>query len=222
MKPDHQQKQMLQAYLQKGLSYRETYEEVYDHILASLESKPTGISFADTVNAIIREDFGGSKDLWVMEKNCRKEVEKEVLRKYLRYCLSFFRLSSVIYVVPALLIYYISSYIGFSSFSLASILFAIASLPMLFIYVRYFKIGFVLGDTRPSLRDDVFRKVSYLPFRLFICCLFLFTIGNNAGIVLRRNGADPFILTTGLLLVLIHSLSVSKLNKDEFKMSLIQ
>lgn len=40
MRPSQQQKLWLQDYLRQVLTYRETYEEVYDHVLVALEDKP--------------------------------------------------------------------------------------------------------------------------------------------------------------------------------------
>jgi hypothetical protein len=222
MKPNQQQKQQLQEYLRKGLKYRETYEEVYDHILTVLESKPVGIPFAGTVNAIIREDFGGSNNLWVVENNCRKGVEKAMIRKYVNYLKSFFKISSLIYIIPLLCIFYVSFYIVFVPFSLVGILFIMAGLPIIFIPIRYFKVGYIWRDTRRSLRDSIFNKIAYLPLRLFMAGSIFFLAISNQVKLSSFKGIDPFILTAGTALILMHTLAVIKLNKDEFKMSLIQ
>ena len=39
MTPTNQQQQWLKDYLRAVLTYRETYEEVYDHVLLALEDK---------------------------------------------------------------------------------------------------------------------------------------------------------------------------------------
>jgi hypothetical protein len=39
MKPTEQEKQWLKEYLYQALTYRETFDEVYDHILLALEHK---------------------------------------------------------------------------------------------------------------------------------------------------------------------------------------
>jgi len=72
MTPDARQDELLKRYLRKVFFYRETYEEVYDHMLSALQVQPAGIPFEAAVNNIICNDFGGHNNLLVMERNCKK------------------------------------------------------------------------------------------------------------------------------------------------------
>lgn len=58
MKPTLQQGEILKKYLREALLYRETYEEVYDHVLTSLAQKSEESSFQNAVNEILNDDFG--------------------------------------------------------------------------------------------------------------------------------------------------------------------
>ncbi len=68
MKLDARQDELLKHYLRKVFLYRETYEEVYDHMISALEERPYTVSFQYAVNDIIRRDFGGHNNLSVIAK----------------------------------------------------------------------------------------------------------------------------------------------------------
>ncbi len=107
MKPSEQQLKVLQAYLYKTLSYRETYEEIYDHILSAVEFQPGNISFEDAVNNIIRNDFGSPENLLKIEKDIKNALVKDAVRKYFTYLSACFKFPGMLYtVMGALLTYY--------------------------------------------------------------------------------------------------------------------
>ncbi len=82
MKPTSEQKQWLKDYLHKVMTYRETYEEVYDHMLLSIENHPAKEYFATVVVDIVENDFGGIDGLAELEENCRQAVEANTWAQY--------------------------------------------------------------------------------------------------------------------------------------------
>lgn len=97
MKPTEQEKQWLQDYLYQSLSYRETYSEVYDHILLALEDRPAREFFASTVNDIIEEDFGGSINMLNMEVECTYTVKEDIISQYRNNINRWFKFPLIIY-----------------------------------------------------------------------------------------------------------------------------
>jgi S-adenosylmethionine:tRNA-ribosyltransferase-isomerase (queuine synthetase) len=87
MKPTLQQTQILKKYLRSTLDYRETYQEIYDHILSAVEGNTAGASFEEVVNNIINTDFGGAKGLVRLERQYYKSVVREVISQQWRYFL---------------------------------------------------------------------------------------------------------------------------------------
>jgi hypothetical protein len=68
MKLTEQEDQFLKQYLSKVLKYRETYDELYDHIITALSHRATITSFEETIADIISDDFGGPGNLLKLEK----------------------------------------------------------------------------------------------------------------------------------------------------------
>jgi hypothetical protein len=109
MKPNQKQKLWLQSYLGAVLKYRETYEEVYDHVLLALENRHQEKFFEGTVNAIINEDFGGVNGLFAMERNC----ENAMVKQYWRLFSSYLKLPYLICIaVISVILAYIAVYVN--------------------------------------------------------------------------------------------------------------
>ncbi|MEB0262970.1 MULTISPECIES: hypothetical protein [unclassified Mucilaginibacter] len=112
MKPSEQQLKVLQAYLYKTLSYRETYEEILDHVLTAIEVKrrsgdmrDIGVVFQDVVDT----DFGGYRGIEELALKQVKIYQKHIgatfsktLRSYFNWkVLTFtFMVSALAYTLP--------------------------------------------------------------------------------------------------------------------------
>ncbi|MFD2873890.1 hypothetical protein ACFS5N_15520 [Mucilaginibacter ximonensis] len=68
MKPIAEQQQSIKTLLRSILKYKETYDEVYDHILSSLEGLPTDANFAHTIRDIVENELGGARGLKTLER----------------------------------------------------------------------------------------------------------------------------------------------------------
>jgi ABC-type multidrug transport system fused ATPase/permease subunit len=227
MKPNQQQKQWLQDYLYQVMAYRETYEEVYDHILTALEEKPEQQFFERTVSEIITDDFGGHNSLLEMEENCKNAVGREVISHYWNYFGAFLKSSLVILTaVIASVIYYVASHISF--ISMAVIYFIIFYMPVFLLAIRGFRIGYKFANTKTTMWDNVFRKVVYKPFLYYLLASTLFnSLFISLSYVFHYNTGtyipgirDCYFLTIILTALTIHTLSYLRLYRDEFRASL--
>ncbi|MCJ8210198.1 hypothetical protein MUY27_10790 [Mucilaginibacter sp. RS28] len=77
-----EQKQNLYHYLDEVFTYRETLNEVYDHILSAAEQYQGDLSFQDTVNYIIKSDFGGSNKFKDLEKSYQSAAKEDVWNQF--------------------------------------------------------------------------------------------------------------------------------------------
>jgi hypothetical protein len=234
MKPTTEEKQWLQEYLYQALSYRETYAEVYDHILLALEDRPAREFFASTVNDIIEEDFGGSINMLNMETECKVTTNSEVKSQYWHIVGGWFTTPLIAYtvVIFALLFFALSlnnfkikMAIGIASFLVGVLL------PIILISVRSFKIGRTYGDTKECIRDRAFR---WLIYGFFLVSMFVLgPVSNFLKVIMMHAfhyhsdkefgvSISGHILTaTNLMIVIIHFLSLVKLYRDEFKTGMI-
>jgi hypothetical protein len=217
MRTTAQQNQLLKQYLQGSLQYRETYEEVYDHIISAVECVPAGASFENEVNRVICEDFGGYEELAEMENMAKKEAIVNGLKKYLSYFNSYLKWPVLLSTIAgSVCVYFALTQLRFVPVVLKDIFAMVCICPKLLSLFRYYQTGYILKDTRKSVKDNIFNKIAQVPLTLFI----LFMLWSNNGL---NKGSDinPVVLTVLFVLAVNYTLSLFKLYKDEFKMSII-
>ena len=177
MKPDEQQKQWLRGYLREVLTYRETNEEVYDHVLTALGNKPLDRFFETTIMAIIEEDFGGSNGLLKLEENFERGFSAEINKRYNSY------FNRKVITVPRLvylpaLAFIISQFVVpyYLHPTGARVLFFYINAVVVFTWVTPFglfalsglKVGFMFKSAKSSAKDNAFRKIAIRPFKYLI------------------------------------------------------
>jgi hypothetical protein len=82
MKPNQQQLETIEDLLGSISKYRETYEELYDHILSALEAMPEEAVFADALYSIMENELGGKCGITNIESKYRRTAIKEIAMKY--------------------------------------------------------------------------------------------------------------------------------------------
>ena len=87
MKLTEEQLVVLKNNLHERITYQETYNEVYDHILTALENTDDNVPLAQALDNIMQNDFGGFKGLQVIEKKRRWMVARQMAKKQLWYFL---------------------------------------------------------------------------------------------------------------------------------------
>jgi hypothetical protein len=223
MKPDICQNKSLKQYLRKALRYRETYEEVYDHLLSALESKPENVTFENAVNSIIQCDFGGYENLPAMEKNCKKVASNDAGIRQFYYTVSYFKFSSLFYLVAfSTAVYFILSIIPLGKYTIETLLGVLVFIPNFIVLIRHFNTGYVFGDTKTSMRDDIILNLAALPLRVFIVTNgLIFVLSINKSIPTFWNNINQFILMIIIVLTSIYTIAFFKLSNDEFETSII-
>jgi hypothetical protein len=217
MKPDQRQLKVLADYLHKTLSYRETYEEIYDHILTALEHQPDGVRFEDAVNNIICNDFGSPGNLLKIEKANKDALVKESTKKYMNFFTSYFKLPLSLYTLPLiLLLYYFLSQMKFNLILTGGALIVGAIFPGFIMLLRLYNTGYLLDTTKRSARDRLFETLAGIPGRgLMVLTLLAYSSVYNVW-----KSTEYYGITALLTLIVIYNLSLYKLYKDEFKTAL--
>lgn len=219
MKPTEEQIITLQKYLHDTLSYRETYEEIYDHILSAMEFQPAGLSFQDAVNNIIRDDFGGVKNMVKIERASKNALVNQSLNKYLRFVGLYFKLTFLPYaVLGCALGYYFLLKISVSLVVIESALAVLTIVVPGIIYnVRLFNTGYFLNTTRRSAKDKLFENLAGGPVRLFIVLNFWVSRTSTFN---EWFASHPYIITMVIAVCTIYNLALYRLYRDEFKMAI--
>ena len=218
MKLTLQQEENLKTYLRKELSYRETYEEVYDHILTALEQKPKEIPFQDSINQIISNDFGGGKGLVEMEKKCYQLVEDEANSQQWNYFKSNFRFPNLIYTLILFLTFcFIVSKFTIAPFIILFLIFIGILIPIIFMLIRYYFIGYFTLDTKKSIKDKIMWKIA-----LKYTNLITFILIYKKDIKIFNSWINDYpilvpLVALTIICYLLYITSFVKLSRDEFK-----
>ena len=216
MKPTQQQLKVLQDYLQNTLTYRESYEEIYDHILSALEHRPEGMNFQDTINAIIVDDFGGHKNLLKVEKAQKDALVSDMYKKYRGYFTSYFKTSNLFYVILGWAITYFYLISVSISATILVVMFSIMIItPYVICLLRYYTMGYTLGTKQKSAKDRSFETIASIPIRLFVI-LNAVAVWSGTGFYGFFTKADNYVLVTSFLLAILFNMALYKLYKGEF------
>lgn len=215
MKPTLQQTQLLKKYLRNTLDYRETYEEIYDHILSAVEGNTGDLSFEEAVNNTIKSDFGGAKGLVKMEKQHYSSVVDEVISQQWKNFINNFKFPEVVYSLLLLgCIYCAVLRFTMHSYVMVGLIFALVITPGAFILARYFKIGYTIKDTKKSIKDKILGQVASKPLLAFNPGIMLL-IGKNQ--VSLWVSAHPFMISLLLLIIALYVIAFVKLCRHDFK-----
>lgn len=220
MKLTADQDNNLRKYLRDTMRYRETYEEVYDHIITALENRAYTGTLEEAVNQILREDFGGYDNLRKMEDDAKNAAVKSGISNYLSFYIEYFKWPRLLYTVCyAAVIYWCFAYAPLTPVVLEAVVAIMIITPCVLSLMRFYKIGYRFGDTKKSVRDTVFVKIAIVPMRLFVLGSILLTMSVAQGHNIWQN-AHPVIVTLLFVLSNIYIRAFVKLYRDEFKMSM--
>ncbi|WP_419801530.1 hypothetical protein [Mucilaginibacter sp.] len=218
MKPTLQQGEILKEYLSDILKYRETIDEVYDHILSAVEEKPEKERFQNTVNNILNHDFGGGKGLMELERSHQKNSLSELSHQLLNYIKANFKFPNILSTFLIFFAcYYFTIHVNIIGNPTLILAFPLAATLLFAInWVRTFFIGFYTGDKRKSLRDINIVKIISPCYRMvfIFCCLIPLKLKFYEIIIVEY----PVIFTTLLTGYLLYFLAVIKIIIDEFKL----
>jgi hypothetical protein len=237
MKPTLKQQLWLKDYLYQVMNYRETYEEVYDHILAALENKPEAKQFETAVAEVIEEEFGGNNGLMEMEESCKNAVVNDTLKQYWSYWHIFLKFPGILCVTGLFILIHYVRYFGlhvfvFPVFFILNILLLITILlPFVLLITRLVVKKYKFGSTKNTFKDQIFKRIVYRALRsLFLFLVVraylitgLFKIFFAARFISPRSywiifsAVNEFISTSILIALIIHNLACFKLFKDELK-----
>ncbi len=214
------QQQILKDYLSNELTYRETYNELYDHISSGLENIPEGSSFEETVKSYVRKEFGGIFGLHAIEKQYRSTVLRGMKKQYLDNISQPFRFPWVILLsIAALVVYNIFSASWFNTAWYFG-LFIIAGLAVSAINtIRYIRMGYLRRSIRRSVKDEGFTRLKYAPVALIsvFALYYYFFIGDTHGY--WHNNVSPVVMTVVFIAYALHVVSFYKMYRADFKVN---
>ena len=214
MKLTEDQLVVLKNMLEDRINYRETYEEVYDHVLTALEQVDADITLGQAINTIMLNDFGGFKGLKKIERKRRWMVGRQIAKNQLIYFIDNFKLPFLpLTVIIYTLMYYCVVKLKFVPQTWIALL-TVALIGFLFRAMRYYKTGYSSKNIKRSINDLPFKIISYFPYYiLFLCNVAL----SNRHHFYSWFNLSPLVLTFIFTAYFIYTISFFRLSRDEFK-----
>jgi|GEM_PF-2785175 hypothetical protein len=220
MKPNAEQQQFIKAQLQDMLKVRETYEELYDHVLTALEVMPDGVPFYDAVHHIIEHDLGGKNDIRSMQTRAIKIAIKDFIKDYF-ICLGQSLTSALMLIIIAVtVIFYLLMKAGVIGHQLIYLIIpmGIASRGLRIVRKKemdwqVLKIDYAMF----RIRSFASTFVPVFPMFLWLLTSVICSYLQNKGIMAEEPG--PYHMTTNIgtaifFIALLNSLTYYKLYKD--------
>jgi hypothetical protein len=213
-----QQQEELRIILSDYTKYKETYSEVYDHVLSALEEQNDSLdtSFEQKVNKVLDTDFGGLSQLPVMEKQRVKWINNQIAKKQLYFAAAFFNSPLIICtIIAGIAIYQLASTKLLSIALLISIYVMLT--PTIIVGFRMVNNAFI-KQGKPSIKSNMFNQMG-------IYGVILYNAVNPHLITdhLRLKTPDTLhlMLVTGLIMFyFIYGLSFIRLYRSELKLQL--
>lgn len=228
MTPSEQQKQWLKDYLYQTMQYRETYEEVYDHMLVAIENAPEQKFFESVVADIITADFGSNNGLYDLEQKCLRTAVISANTQYVQFFKSWFAIPRI--TVSTIIFLFLLS-VNYLNHFATSIIFVSLWLvfPVILFVVRKITSRVIDIKSKPSVRDEIFRRITFRStYLIWIWSVtlkyitFLMKYLFNLPFRLTYSAIADNILSGAILaLMIVHILSVIELYRSEFKTQMI-
>jgi len=215
MKLTDEQDKYLQTYLRKALKYRETYHEVYDHMLVALTNSNPDVPFEASIEIIINTDFGGSANLPKLEQDAKRAAAKRMVISFLKHFISPLKFPKLLYTVAAVVaFYYFAAHVPLPRVFLFGVFILSIIVPVFVVFSGSREVFDVLRDSEPdkmrevflthkkSLKDDTIGKLTGLPVLAFI-------------IASIWHGTGTVFITSFVFFFVLYALSIIQLYKED-------
>jgi len=218
MKLTTDQEELIGQLLRRYVKYRDTYNEVYDHVLSSLDAMPDDVRFADALRDIVENELGGAKGLKALEKQRIWFDLREFVKEYFNNLLKSFTSIIILPLTVSTYLFYCSIESEWLDQQAARSFVAKTPIVMLCIVSLFFIIK------KRSLKQELWPIV--MPFRQTMLGFTGIFMVSLPGFFLQRIFSDylfkdiPAIMFSLIFLVLaIHLIAVCKLliNKKNFE-----
>jgi len=169
------QKQEIADYVKSVTRYRETYNEVYDHVLSALEQEAQDSFHLSLAEEVINTDFGGRKQIFEGEDNTRQALYGSFSRMLKQEILNTFKFPAVLHNFSLLglgLVFYFgeANSEAIVSVTIIGTLIAVLIPLLLFVYKSYIRDK---RQAKPSISDYALRYNALFGLNTATCVFYL-------------------------------------------------
>ena len=214
------QQYILRAYLDKELKYRETYNELYDHISSGLENAPENLPFETLLSTYVVREFGGPNGLHLIERQYRATIAARIKKQYAESMLQWLRFPNIILLpVFAVAVYLFFSTTGFDRKWYFMLAFTLSFFTNRLKLIQYYCACY-WAKAKASIKYNGFAVVKFVPLAL------LALISSSCAIIADvypgewLNTAEPVVATLAAVVYTAHLTVFYKMHRAEFKVDM--
>ena len=213
MKLNAEQEKIVEQTLRNVLNFKDTYDEVYDHILSSFDALPADVHFADALYNIIEYDFGGAKGLKATERKHTWLAIRYFITDYLKGLLKPLTSVAILLLIAVTALFYFSIASGWLNELFLQ--FVLTYIPLLVLGIGVFKFRkqvksfqkgqqVVIGYIRQNIVAFSGSFILFFPF-------FLYHTTNIIFHKLKYSQAPPSVYAIVFFVVAMHTFAGYKM-----------
>ncbi|WP_345953185.1 hypothetical protein [Mucilaginibacter sp. PAMB04168] len=219
MKMTVAQQENIREVLWNRLKYRETFDELYDHILTAIEEDEDDTPPHLIADTIIKQEFGGWDNIKELEKGREKNVQSQFRNALWVEVKSYFRVPFIAFtLLVAVSFYFSADYI--SRKLLMLILFTAVMMPAVMWY-RIAPCNRWSRKYKASVKESSANNLGTLGISLFNMLIFLpalFSKQQNYKFMLQAHAS---LVAVAAAILIIYSVSAVKVFQQNLKTSLV-
>ncbi len=218
---NEEQKSIIKTLVSNEVIYQETYVEVYDHIMSTLETQDFIGDFQKAYADVLEKNFGGHSGIEKLEGTREWLTRKEITQRKWNFFFEFFKGPAVI----VSLILGVFCYYGFHNRHFSLWLFGTMGIMIILPFFIFHVVNFISGLKKKKkghkklISDNALSSSATLIFSLIIILNFIsFLIGLTPlkSVILFPKQFTPVIESAIFLFVTFYAVAVLRLYKNEF------
>lgn len=220
---DEEQQSIIKTLVSNEVTYQETYVEVYDHILSTLEARDSIDDFQKAYAEVLEVDFGGHSGIEKLEAAREWLTRKEITQRKWKFFFEFFKGPAAIVSLALSIFCYYGFHNKHFSLWLLSATIIMTFLPFLFLNIGNFIIRLKKKkrENKKLISDNALHSAAVMIFTFigifnFISFLFGLTQLKSAFNHLIPKTVVPVISSAVFLFVTFYAVAVLRVYKTEF------
>lgn len=214
-----QEQEDVKKVLWHNIKYRETFDEVYDHVLTGIEQETASCNAGAIARTIINNEFGGWDGIEETEKVRAQQISKHLKAKLWVYFKEWFSFPLIVLtLVAAASVYYAADIIPRKAMFLVVFCFTMMPVPF---WVKAAPCNRFSKKYKPSIKAGIAERMGTIGMSILNCLIFIpGIIFNNDDYKFFRDVHASFI-TVIAVLFLVYGFSAIKVFKEDLKISVV-
>ncbi len=213
------QQESIREVLWHNLKFKETFDELYDHILTSIEHTETSEKPPHEIAAdIIKNEFGGWEKLKELEVSRQKKIQAQLRGKLWKLMKGYFRFPLIVFTLLASgSFYYAADHLPRKVMML--VLMGTVIMPFV-MWCRIAPKNRWSKKYKASIKENAAEYIGTLGFGLFNCLMFVPQIVTGVNYMVFNN-IHASVLALAAVVYTIYSVSAIRLFQEDLNVSVV-